>query len=306
VPLFPHPAPVILDGGLGTLLEQRGNDLSDELWSARILLDEPSEVRAAHEEFFRSGARVAISASYQVGYERLAREGFTESDVDALLRRSVELAREARAAAGLADPTSDAPDADVAWVAASVGPYGAVQADGSEYTGAYGLTVDELRAWHRRRLGVLATSGADLLAAETIPSLAEVEALVAELEALADAPPAWISVTIDGGALRSGEPLADAFALAAASDAVAAIGVNCCDPRDVAAAIAVARTVTSKPFVAYPNSGEQWDAKNRRWMGHAGIPADLVRSWIEAGATLVGGCCRVTPAAIAELAAAAR
>jgi len=290
-------APVTLDGGLGTTLELRGNDVTDALWSARILLENPGEVQAAHEDFFRAGARIAISGSYQVGYENLAREGFTEAEVDALLTRSVEVAQAARAAAGL-DGT--------AWVAASVGPYGATLADGSEYTGDYGLTVDELRDWHRRRLGVLAASGADVLAVETIPSLAEVRAVVAELDALRAAnphtPPAWIAVTIDGPELRSGEPLAEAFALAAASDAVLAMGVNCCDPRDVAQALAIAREVTDKPLVAYPNSGEQWDAKNRRWMGHPGIASELVGEWLALGAGLVGGCCRVTPAAIAEFA----
>ncbi len=285
-------ASVTLDGGLGTTLEHRGNDVTDALWSARILLDNPGEVQAAHEDFFRAGARVAISGSYQVGYANLAREGFTEADVDELLRRSVQVAQAARTATGLDGS---------AWVAASVGPYGATLADGSEYTGAYGLTVDELRRWHRRRLGVLAASGADVLAVETIPSLAEVRAIVAELEALEGAPPAWIAVTVDGPELRSGESLAEAFALAAASYAVLAVGVNCCDPRDVAPALAIAREVTDKPLVAYPNSGEQWDAKNRRWMGHPGIAPELVGEWLALGAGLVGGCCRVTPDAIAEL-----
>ena len=292
--------PVVLDGGLGTLLADRGNDVTDELWSARILLENPDEVQAAHEQFFRAGARVAISASYQVGYERLAREGFSEADVDALLVRSVTVAQAARSAAGL--------DGE-AWIAASVGPYGATRADGSEYTGEYGLTVDELRAWHRRRLGVLAASGADVLAVETIPSLAEVQAIVAELDALAasgSTVPAWISVTIAGGALRSGDPLEEAFAVAAASDAVLAVGVNCCDPREVAGALEVARSVTPKPLVVYPNSGEQWDATNRSWAGRPDFEGDLVGHWLELGATLVGGCCRVRSDEVRRIAAIVR
>lgn len=285
--------PVVLDGGLGTLLERRGSDVSGELWSARVLLDNPDEVRDAHEAFFRAGARIAITGSYQVGYDNLGAAGFSVAIVDDLLVRSVRLAREARAASGL--------DGE-AWVAASVGPYGATRADGSEYTGDYGLSTAELREWHRRRLGVLAGSGADALAAETIPSLAEVEALVEELGALGpDAPPAWIAVTIDGDRLRSGENLADAFALAASSDAVTAIGVNCCDPRHVLGAVQIARYVTDKPFIAYPNSGEQWDAKNRRWMGRPGVLAPMVRSWVNAGAAVVGGCCRVDADAVAGI-----
>ena len=189
--------PVVLDGGLGTLLEARGNDLSSSLWSAQLLLDHPGEIRAAHGEFFAAGARVATTSSYQVSYEALDAAGLDERGVDLLLMRSVQLARQARADAGLTEE---------AWVAASVGPFGASRADGSEYTGDYGLTVDELRAWHRPRLNALAAAAPDILAIETIPSLTEVEALVLELEALAT--PAWLSVTI---ARMSGAAAASAF-----------------------------------------------------------------------------------------------
>lgn len=284
--------PVVLDGGLGTLLEARGNDLSSPLWSAQLLLDHPGEIRAAHAEFFAAGARVAITSSYQVSYEALEAEGLDANAVDLLLTRSVQLARQARAKATLADE---------AWVAASVGPFGATRADGSEYTGDYGLTVDQLRAWHRPRLRALAAARPDILAIETIPSLAEVEALVLELDGLAA--PAWLSVTVEDGALRSGDGLAEAFALAAASPSVVAVGVNCCAARDVDAALAIAGTVTAKPFVAYPNSGESWDAVHRSWSGR-GAPLEAhVRGWLEAGARLVGGCCRVTPEQISAIAA---
>ena len=284
--------PVVLDGGLGTLLEARGNDLSSPLWSAQLLLERPGEIRAAHAEFFAAGARVAITSSYQVSYGALEAMGLDAGAVDLLLTRSVQLARQARAEAGL---THDA------WVAASVGPFGASRADGSEYTGDYGLTVDQLRAWHRPRLHALAAAGPDILAIETIPSLAEVEALTLELEALAT--PAWLSVTVAKGELRSGDALAEALAVAAASPAIVAVGVNCCDAREVDAALAIARGVTSKPFVAYPNSGESWDAAQRSWSGH-GAPLEAhVRAWVEAGVRLVGGCCRVTPEQIRSVAA---
>ncbi|MEU1973321.1 homocysteine S-methyltransferase [Microbacterium sp. NPDC019599] len=285
--------PVVLDGGLGTLLESRGNDLSSSLWSAQLLLDRPREIRAAHAEFFEAGARVAITSSYQVGYEALEAEGLDAEAVDLLLTRSVLLARHARDDAGLAGR---------AWIAASVGPYGATLADGSEYTGDYGLTVAELRSWHRRRLQALAAAGPDILAIETIPSLAEVEALTAELEGLGT--PAWVSVTAAGGALRSGDALTDAFAVAAASPYVVAVGVNCCDASEVGAALEVAASVTDKPLVAYPNSGEAWDARRRAWTGRSEPLEDHVRSWVAAGARLVGGCCRVSPAEIRAVAAA--
>ena len=200
---------VVLDGGLATELERRGNDLSSALWSARLLRDRPDEIVAAHRAFADSGAEVATTASYQASFDGLG------EDAELLMRRSVDLARRG----------SDG------WVAASVGPYGATLADGSEYRGDYGLTVAQLRRWHRPRLAVLADAGADVLAVETIPCLAEVAALLAELDALGF--PAWLSLTCDGTSTRAGEPAAEAFAMARDCDAVFAVGVNCTDPHDV-------------------------------------------------------------------------
>jgi homocysteine S-methyltransferase len=272
----PHDTVLIADGGLATELEARGHDLSDDLWSARLLRDDPDAIVAAHAAFVAAGAEVVTSASYQASFD-----GFGD-DAELLLRRSVTLAR----AAG---PT---------WVAASVGPYGAVLADGSEYRGDYGLSVGELRAWHRPRLEVLADAGADVLAVETIPCLAEVEAVCAELDAIGA--PAWLSLTCHGTRTRAGESAADAFAMALDCTPVVAVGVNCTDPADV---LALVRTAAAggKPVVVYPNSGEAWDAATRRWAGPGQFAADAVRDWVGAGARLVGGCCRVGPEDIAAL-----
>ncbi|MEZ5097435.1 MAG: homocysteine S-methyltransferase family protein [Nocardioides sp.] len=169
-PLRNRAAPGRARRGLATRLEARGHDLSDQLWSARLLLDEPEEVRAAHADFFAVGAEVAITASYQVSFAGLAARGVDRAGTERLLRLSVTLAREAAEAAG-----------DERWVAASVGPYGAALEGGQEYVGDYDLDGAGLRAWHRPRLAVLAEAGADLLAVETVPSLAEVEAVLAEV-----------------------------------------------------------------------------------------------------------------------------
>jgi homocysteine S-methyltransferase len=173
-------------------------------------------------------------------------------------------------------------------------------ADGSEYHGKYGLSVAELRDWHRPRLLALAEAAPDALAIETIPSLAEIAGVIDVLDGTGL--DAWISVTASMGALRSGESLVDAFALAASIDEVFAVGINCSDPLEVLPAIEAARSVTTKALVVYPNSGEHWDAKNRSWMGSAGFPASLVTEWIAAGANLVGGCCRVGPDEIFDIA----
>ncbi|MET0734480.1 MAG: homocysteine S-methyltransferase [Microbacterium sp.] len=286
--------PVVLDGGLGTLLEARGHDLSSSLWSARLLLEEPASIRRAHAEFFAAGARVAITSSYQVSYDGFAALGVDRGAVDGLLARTVRLAREARDEAGL--------DAGDAWVAASVGPYGASRADGSEYTGEYGLSVSELREWHRPRLEALAAAEPDLLAVETLPSLAEVEAVALELRALRI--PAWVSVTPADGSLRTGESLAEAFAIAGSVDDVVAVGVNCCAASEVAAALHVAGEATGKPGIAYPNSGELWHADTRSW---SGVPHEIAGStteWLAGGARAIGGCCRVGADQIARLARA--
>lgn len=273
--------PVVLDGGLGTLLESRGNDVTSALWSARVLRDDPDEVRAAHAEFVAAGAEVVITASYQLGFGG----DIPDAEVETLLRRSVSVARDA---------------GDVV-VAASVGPLGALRADGSEYTGAYGLSLDDLRTAHRRRLHVLAETGADVLAVETIPSPLEVEALALEL---ADVDvPAFVSLSGDSSGFAAPGSRARALQLVASVPGVIAVGVNCCAPASVGAALAEAPGI---PLVAYPNTGETWDAATRTWHGGAAALADDAPAWIAAGARLVGGCCRSTPADIAAIAAAVR
>src|SRR6202034_3272144 len=117
----------------------------------------------------------------------------------ALLRRSVELAAAARDEAGAAGLL----------VAASIGPYGAALADGSEYRGRYGLSVPALTRWHEPRLEILAAAGVDVLALETVPDVDEAEALVNLVHSVGV--PAWLSYTIDGTRTRAGQPLRDAF-----------------------------------------------------------------------------------------------
>lgn len=279
--------PVVLDGGLATLLEVRGHDLSSDLWSARLLTDDPDAITGAHGEFFDAGAQVATTASYQASFQGFATLGLDASEASDLMRRSVTLARRAR--------DEHRPDG---WVAASVGPYGAYLADGSEYRGDYDLDVAGLRAFHRPRLDVLVSAGADVLAVETVPCLAEVEALCAELDGTGIT--AWLSLTAAGDCTRAGEPLREAWSMAADVDEIVAMGVNCCVPDDVTAALAGA----TGPLVAYPNSGQGWDAVTRTWAGESAFDPGAVTSWLAAGACLVGGCCRVGPRDIAEVSAA--
>jgi homocysteine S-methyltransferase len=291
----PDDAVLVGYGGLATELEARGNDLSDSLWSARLLMDAPEQIRDAHLAFFRAGAVIATSASYQASFEGFARRGLDRREAAGLMRRSVDLARAARA--------EMAGDGKARWVAASVGPYGAALADGSEYRGRYGLSVRELAAWHRPRLEVLAEACPDVLALETMPDTNEAEALMTAVTGLGI--PAWLSYSIAAGRTRAGQPLAEAFAVAANVPEVVALGVNCGAPADVLTAITAAREVTGKPVIVYPNTGEDWDARRRAWTGQSRYSAGQPRQWMAAGAKIAGGCCWVRPADIAVIARAA-
>ncbi|WP_269084784.1 homocysteine S-methyltransferase [Streptacidiphilus anmyonensis] len=286
--------PVALDGGMSNELAADGHDLSDALWSARLLRDAPEAVAAVHRRYFEAGARVAITASYQASFEGFARVGADRAEAEELLRRSVTLAREAAESAE--DSTGAAADR---WVAASVGPYGAVLADGSEYRGRYGLSHAALRAFHAPRAEVLASASPDVLAIETVPDIDEA---VAVLDAVAGLDtPVWLSYSAAAGLTRARQPLAEAFAVARDNPQVIAVGVNCLAPEEAADAVALAAEVSGKPVVVYPNSGEGWDATARAWTGPATFSPARVASWLTAGARLLGGCCRVGANQIAAL-----
>jgi homocysteine S-methyltransferase len=281
----------VIDGGLATELARRGLDLSDELWSARVLLEAPDAIEQVHTEYFLAGADIALTASYQASYEGFARRGLDVDSTTTVLRRSVELARSARSRALQTHPGAER---DLL-VAASVGPYGAVLHDGSEYRGDYGLDVNELMDFHRRRFNVLAGAGADFLACETIPSRIEATALVRLLAERPDAR-AWITFSCrDGRHTSAGDSIAECARQLDEAPQVIAIGVNCVAPELVESLIGELRTGTTKPIVVYPNSGETWDAAARCWVGTAARFTHHVPRWLGAGASWIGGCCRTTP-----------
>lgn len=297
---------LVVDGALATELERRGCDLRDPLWSAKILIEAPEIIRQVHLDYFRAGADIATTASYQATVEGFMRRGLGREESLELLRRSVRLALEARDAfwrepanrAGRPRPL----------VAASVGPYGAFLADGSEYRGDYRLGEAELMDFHRLRMATLLEAGADLLACETLPCFAEARALVRLLAEFPGAN-AWISFSArDEMHLCHGEALAECAAWLDAQSQIVAVGVNCTAPRYVPALVQAARAATSKPIVAYPNSGEIYHAENHRWEGTATCAAFAAAAerWYADGARLIGGCCRTTPDHIRALAVWAR
>jgi homocysteine S-methyltransferase len=299
--ILEHQGVVILDGGLATELETRGHDLTDELWSARLIVEAPESIQQLHFDYLDAGADCIVSASYQASVSGFQRKGLSEKQAVRMLRRSVELALAARDAFWAAPPNRGNRHRPL--VAASVGPYGAFLADGSEYTGAYELDAAGLVDFHRQRLEILAASDADLLAFETIPSAAEARVLVGLLESIPDRS-AWMSFSCrDGAHISDGTKIAAIAAEISDSSQVAAVGVNCTAPRYINSLIAAIREATAVPIVVYPNSGDCYDAETKQWLP-GGSRLDLVQAsaaWVERGARIIGGCCRTGPGDIRRL-----
>jgi homocysteine S-methyltransferase len=302
------------DGALATELEARGCNLDDPLWSAKVLLEQPRLIRDVHSDYFRAGARIATTASYQATPQGFARRGMGEREALDLVALSVRLADEARREHLAANP-----DTGPLLIAGSVGPYGAYLADGSEYRGDYTLSRKAFMDFHRPRIAALVDTGVDFLACETLPSFAETEALLALTEEF-DVE-SWFSFSLrDGAHISDGTALAVVAELVNAHPLVAAVGVNCVPLQLVSPALAALHGATDKPLVAYPNSGETYDPATKTWgpaepsgsTGHGqGEASDDVQPrnlaggtarWRELGAGIIGGCCRTTPGDIAAVA----
>ncbi|MDK9603133.1 homocysteine S-methyltransferase [Lelliottia wanjuensis] len=290
---------IVLDGAMATELEARGCHLADSLWSAKVLVENPELIREVHLDYFRAGAQVAITASYQATAAGFAARGYDEAQSRALIGKSVELARKAREAY-----LAENPQAGTLLVAGSVGPYGAYLADGSEYRGDYVRSSAEFSEFHRSRVEALLDAGADLLACETLPSFAEIKAL-AELLTGYPRAKAWFSFTLrDSEHLSDGTPLRDVVATLADYPQIVALGINCIALENTTAALEHLQTLTALPLVVYPNSGEHYDAVSKTWHHHGEACETLagyLPQWVAAGAKLIGGCCRTTPKDIAEL-----
>lgn len=301
LPFLQEQGALILDGGLATELEHRGCDLSDDLWSARLLADDPDLIRQVHLDYYKAGADCCTSASYQATIPGFARRGMSEELARNLIRLSVQLTIDARDEFWTAEKIRI--DRLKPLVAASVGPYGAFMADGSEYTGAYDLDLGGLVAFHEERWGILTGSGADILACETIPSFFEAQAMAR----LLDETPgvyAWFSFSCrDGERISDGTPIRECASFLSDYVGVAAVGINCTPPRYIPDLIRAVTSVTDKPVIVYPNSGETYDPVQKRWLGES-IPAEFgtfSREWRKLGAAAIGGCCRTTPDHIRQI-----
>ncbi|KFI92385.1 homocysteine methyltransferase [Bifidobacterium saguini DSM 23967] len=307
-------SPLIIDGAMATELEQRGVDTTNELWAAIALIQAPQSVRDVHETYFEAGANIAITDTYQANIPAFEKCGISHEEAEHLIGTAVSVALEAReryrqhhANADDALAYSFPNYARPLLVAGSVGPYGAFLADGSEYTGDYHLSDTDYRDFHRSRMQILADSGVDLFAFETMPNISEVQALIGLLTDEFPDREAWVSFSLsDSGHLCDGTSLETAVSIADACPHICAIGVNCVQPELVTNAIGHISAVTAKPIIVYPNNGDVYHPDTKTWTrcSDALSLSDLAPRWVEAGASLIGGCCRTSPADIYDLAKA--
>lgn len=291
---------VILDGALGTELENRGCNLNDPLWSSRIVMDSPEVIKDIHKDYFEAGADCAISATYQATIEGFIDKGMTKEEAVQLMKKAVQIAIDARDEFWLENKSNNRPKP---FVAAAVGPYGAYLIDGSEFKGGYKVSEDELVEFHRERIEILVESGAEILACETIPCLSEAKALV---KVLKDFPNvyAWIAFSAKNGLhVSNGESIAECAAYLEQQKQIAAIGINCSSPKYVDSLITEIKNNSSKPIIVYPNSGEAYDVASKTWDEQCSISnfGKDTKRWYELGATIIGGCCRTNPSDIAEI-----
>lgn len=287
---------MILDGAMATELENRGCVINDALWSARMLEEAPEKIEQVHYDYFMAGADCAMTASYQATIPGFMKKGFSRDRAEELIRRSVKLAVQARERFWADEANREGRAYPL--IVAAAGPYGAYLADGSEYRGGYEIGEEELIEFHRRRAELLTEAGADVLAFETIPCLYEAKAVAKLMQSFPDTP-YWVSFSCkDGEHTCDGTPIEECAAfLDGCGENMAAVGVNCTPPQYVASLIRRAKGASGKPAAVYPNSGETYDASDKTWHGEGegcGF-GEASRSWFEAGAVLIGGCCRTTP-----------
>jgi homocysteine S-methyltransferase len=298
--------PIVLDGGLSNALEAKGFDLNHPLWTAKLLAEDPEALLQAHYSYLEAGADCIITGSYQATLPGLQANGYSLEAAEDLLRQTTGVAQTAVERFEQAYPKQRPANKNRPLVAASIGPYGAYLADGSEYRGRYSISRDELKAFHRDRLAMLDSTAPDLLACETIPSFEEGQVL-AELLSHAETP-AWLSFSCqDEAHLNDGTPMKTCAQFLANQPQVAALGVNCTAPRYITSLIHIIRdNAPGQKIVVYPNSGAAYDPLHKTWKGLAD-PHDfgaMARQWFQEGASLVGGCCQIGPKHIQQVKAA--
>lgn len=293
---------LIIDGAFGTELERKGYDINDALWSAKFLMEKPEAIAEVHRDYLEAGSDCITTASYQASFEGFMKRGMSEQEAKALIQSSITIAQSVRDA--FWENEQNHLKRHKPLVAASVGPYGAYLADGSEFRGNYGLSEEALMDFHRKRLATLIEAKPDLLACETIPCLIEVRALCKLLEAFPTMC-AWVSFSAkDGAHINSGESIRECAAFLESQKQIVAIGINCTAPEFIESLIDEIKAVSSKPIIVYPNGGSTYNALTKTWDGLSKSSSydKMAYTWYQKGARIIGGCCQTTPEDIAQIA----
>lgn len=302
---------LVLHGPLGTELEARGYDVSGKLWSAKYLLENPEVIRELHETYLNDGSNILITSTYQATIPGLEAAGLNPSQAADIIRLTVQLAYQARESYWQNLSEEQKNQTIYPLISGDVGPYAAYLADGSEYNGHYGdVTLQELKDFHRPRIQLFLEQEVDMLAVETIPNVLEVQALTELLSEEFPQVEAYMSFTAqEVGKISDGTPIKDVIVLVETCSQIVAVGFNCTQPHLYDDLLQEIRSLTIKPLVTYPNSGETYDGTTQTWHhSHEGKCSlvDQSLKWIDLGAQIVGGCCRTRPTEIAALVQAIR
>ena len=291
---------LLLDGGLATELEKIGCNLDHPLWSAKVLIEAPDLIKNVNRSYLEAGSDIIATASYQLSYEGARNVGISSSEATVLLHKSVAIGFEAIEAHIEAGQNMVSPP----FLAASMGPFGAFLANGSEYTGKYAVTKNKLWDFHKKRWDIFARTRVDMIAFETIPNIYEAEIIRRLCEEFPEKP-IWVSFcTKDATQLSDGSAITEVASFFGDLDHVLGIGINCTAPSNVLPLIeAIKPVIGEKEILVYPNSGELYDVDQRCWIGEKD-PGDYANNsirWFEAGANILGGCCRTSPEHIARM-----
>jgi homocysteine S-methyltransferase len=284
--------PLLLDGGLSNVLEKQGCNLNSKLWSAKMLETNPEAIIQAHLTYLNAGAQCITSASYQATVPGFMAMGHNQATAEELISKSTALAEIAVKRFKVTEFNDFEP-----LIAASIGPYGAFLADGSEYDGNYGVSDETLRKFHLARIRLLDRTNADIFACETIPSFQEAKVL-AEIMQEANKS-SWLSFSCkDEHHINDGTRIEECVSFFDSHPKIFAIGINCTAPKYVSGVIkAIKRSSGAKKIIVYPNSGEAYNAETKTWIGLSDPKkyVTMAKEWRTLGADIIGGCCRIGP-----------
>ncbi|MEM7228166.1 MAG: homocysteine S-methyltransferase family protein [Planctomycetota bacterium] len=280
---------LLLDGATGTELDRRGYRLGEPIWSAAALVDAADLIEQIHIDYLDAGAQAIVTNTFRTHARNIARDP-RGLDAAELTKRAVDIAIRAR------DRIN--PDA---LVLGSVAPLEEC------YDPNQSPPRADCHAEHAQIIEQLLDAGVDTILIETM--VTQHEAVAAAAEAQRAAPGNWmISFVLRSedppGRMLHGKPVLDVIS---EIDGALAVGVNCAAANTTAHHVSLLRQMLPEPIrvMAYANT-DALDMATGRWIDGA-LPdadafADSAMSWVDAGATIIGGCCGTTPEMIAAIA----